>query len=144
MDVLEAEQHMRDEIKALLLSQKLPVEDLPLPLSDFYVAVETGMIRGLIGMERYGQYGLLRSLVVDPPYRNQQIAGTLVAILEQKAATSGIKALYLLTETAAIYFTKKGFESINREEVPDEVKMSSEFSHVCPVSAVVMRKQLYK
>ena len=141
MHITEATPPMRPEIIALLQSQQLPVEDLPSQLSDFFVAQDDGKLIGLIGMELYGEYGLLRSMVVHPDFRNKQIAADLVQTLEQRATAAGIKALYLLTETAAIYFNKKGFSTIQREEVPDVVKASSEFSHVCPVSATVMVKQ---
>lgn len=142
MYIIEAGSQMRDEIIALLQSQKLPVEDLPLTLTDFYVAKEAGKIIGIIGMERFGQFGLLRSMVVHPDYRNQQIAAILVHFLEQLAAGSGIKSMYLLTETAAGYFSKKGYLAINRDQAPAEIKKSSEFSHVCPVSAIVMAKEI--
>jgi amino-acid N-acetyltransferase len=92
-------------------------------------------------MEQYGEYGLLRSMVVHPDFRNQQIAADLVDTLEQRATAAGLKALYLLTETASGYFSRKGFSTVQRETVPDAIKVSSEFSHVCPVSATVMVKQ---
>jgi amino-acid N-acetyltransferase len=63
-------------------------------------------------------------------------------MLEEQASSTGITTMYLLTETADKYFSKKGYSTITRGEVPDELKGSSEFSHVCPVSAVVMKKEL--
>ena len=142
MQIIHATEQSRNEITDLLQSQQLPSEDLPSVLTDSYTAVDNGKVVGLIGLERYGHYGLLRSMVVHPNYRNRQIAATLVKMLEEQAASSGITAIYLLTETANKYFSNKGYNTITREEVPNEVKQSSEFSHVCPVSAVVMRKQL--
>ena len=140
MNILDASASHRDAIIRLLQSQNLPTEDLPLTLQDFYVAMEDDNVVGLIGMERYGAFGLLRSMVVHPDYRNRHIAEKLVQLLEEKAATSGIQALYLLTETAERYFDRKGYAKIGRAEVPAEVQVSSEFSHVCPVSATVMKK----
>jgi len=143
MHITQATPPMRAEIIALLQSQQLPVEDLPSQLTDFFVSQEDGKLIGLIGMEQYDEYGLLRSMVVHPDFRNQQIAAALVDTLEQRATAAGIKALYLLTETAAEYFSKKGFSTVQRELVPDAVKVSTEFSHVCPVSATVMVKQIF-
>lgn len=142
MNILEASASQRDAIIGLLQSQNLPSEDLAQLLQDFYVATEEEKVIGLIGMERYGAFGLLRSMVVHPDYRNRHIAAKLVQLLEEKAAASGIQALYLLTETAEPYFHRKGYTKISREEVPAEVRVSSEFSHVCPVSAAVMKKNL--
>ena len=142
MNIVKSADQRRNEIISLLQSQKLPEEDLPLSLTDFYTALEGDELTGVIGMERYGQYGLLRSMVVHPDYRNRHIAETLVKMLEEKAASSGITSVFLLTETAADYFRKKEYHTITRDEVPNDVKQSSEFSHVCPVSAIVMKKQL--
>jgi amino-acid N-acetyltransferase len=59
-----------------------------------------------------------------------------------KPKTLGINWLYLLTETASEYFEAKGYERISREDAPAALSASSEFSHVCPVSAIVMKKPL--
>lgn len=140
MNLLEASPQQRPAIVALLLSQGLPAEDLPQTLRDFYVALEEEKVIGLIGMERYGRFGLLRSMVVHPHFRNRHIAASLVQLLEERAAASGVESLYLLTETAEQYFSRKGYTKVSREDVPAEVKAASEFSHVCPVSATVMKK----
>ena len=143
MNTLIAIPEMRDEIIDLLQSQQLPVADLPTVLTDFFVAADAGKIVGVIGMERHGAFGLLRSMAVHPQYRNQHIAATLVQELEKRARSTGIAAMYLLTETASGYFSRKGYNTIQRDQVPDAVKSSSEFSHVCPVSAMVMEKTLF-
>lgn len=140
MNIFIATPEMRDEIIDLLQSQQLPVADLPLILTDFFVAKDAGKIVGVIGMERYGAVGLLRSMAVHPDFRNQHIAASLVQELEKRAQSTGIKSIYLLTETASGYFIRKGFITVQRDQVPDAIKSSSEFSHVCPVSAMVMAK----
>lgn len=132
----------RPAIVQLLQSEKLPVEDLPGSLDHFFVAMDNESVVAAIGLERYGDSGLLRSLVVDKAYRNLKSASQLIKQLEDAASTSGISSIYLLTETAAAYFEKKGYQKITREEVPVALQASSEFSHVCPVSAIVMKKAL--
>lgn len=87
--------------------------------------LEKGSIIGLIGLEPYDRYGLLRSLVVHPDHRNKRIAETLVTKLEKSAKASGIITLYLLTETADRYFGKKGYQTVARDEVPEALKQSS-------------------
>ena len=144
MQIVKATEQSRDEITSLLQSQNLPADDLPNLLTDFYIALDAGELTGIIGMERYGHYGLLRSMVVHPDHRNKRIAETLIAQLEQEAKCTGIIEMYLLTETADKYFSKKGYTTITRDAVPAELKGSSEFTHVCPVSAIVMKKQLAK
>ena len=140
--VTDAGNTERQVIIDLLKAEKLPVDDLPLYLDNFFVAIENEKIIGAIGLEIYGDCGLLRSLVVDRKHRNKNIASALVGQLESHAKAKGLNCMYLLTETAAQYFEKKGYQTLTRDEVPDELKQSSEFSHVCPVSAVVMTKEL--
>jgi amino-acid N-acetyltransferase len=142
MRIIKATEQSRNEMINLLKSNNLPAEDLPKELDEFYTAMDGQRIVGLIGMERYSHYGLLRSMVVHPDYRNKQIAKKLVQLLEQKAANSEIITMYLLTETAENYFSRNNYQLITREEVPEELLLSSEFSHVCPVSATVMKKEL--
>lgn len=142
MTIVKATAEKRSAIISLLQSQSLPADDLPPALPDFYVAEDGDLVVGLIGMERYGNHGLLRSMVVAPDYRNRQIAEKLVQVLEEEARSYGIFSIYLLTETAEKYFDRKGYTKISRTNVPAEVMLSSEFSHVCPVSATVMKKDL--
>jgi amino-acid N-acetyltransferase len=126
----------------LLQASNLPVQDLPATLENFLVATLDGVVVGVAGLELYGRYGLLRSVAVENLYRNKNIAAALLSAMEETATQKGLNALYLLTETAMAYFEKKGYIAVGREHVPGVLKSSSEFSHVCPVSAVVMQKQL--
>ncbi len=137
--LIEQAKNKREAIVAILFAEKLPVDDLPEMLDNFLVATEGEQLIGVIGLEIYGGYGLLRSLAVLSEYRNKGVAGLLIRHLEKNA---GLKELYLLTETAPEYFAGKGFQKVTRDEVPDEVKMSSEFSNVCPVSAIAMKKSI--
>ena len=140
--ITKASDNQRALVIALLLSEKLPVEDLPTSLDHFFVARNEDKVIGAIGLEQYGNYALLRSMVVHKEHRNKHIASMLVEQLEYYGKTLGISDMYLLTETAPVYFQQKGYQKINREEVPAALQASSEFSHVCPVSAIVMKKEL--
>ncbi len=141
MNITEAKSRKEDVIN-LLSAQKLPVEDLPAGLDNFIVAIEDGRVIGVAGLELYGSYGLLRSVAVDPQQRNKGIAAGLLTRIEEIANGLNLEGIYLLTETAADYFNKKGYEHIARMDIPEEVKASSEFSHVCPQSAIAMKKSI--
>jgi len=141
MEIIEATNY-KEDIVTLLSSEKLPASDLPESLKNFLVVIENHELVGVVGLETYGNYGLLRSLVVHPNSRNQNIAGKLVAQLEKLALAKDLKSIFLLTETAQDYFSRKGYQAISRAEMPSEVQQSSEFSHVCPQSAIAMKKDL--
>jgi amino-acid N-acetyltransferase len=141
MDIENAQKH-RTQIKALLETEKLPVADLPKNLSNFLVATADGYLIGVAGIEIYGDCGLLRSVAVKAEHRGLDVAAKLVDNITLLARQENITELYLLTDTAAGYFKNKGFTQIGREEVPEEIKKSSEFSYVCPASAIVMKKSI--
>jgi len=140
--IIDQAQPHRKAVIELLSAEKLPVADLPEILEHFIVAIENAQVTGVAGLELYGDYGLLRSLAVKPDRRNQGIAGKLLHEIDILGRSKGLRELYLLTETAPGYFEGKGYRQIGREAVPEPVRASSEFSHVCPVSAVVMSKSL--
>ncbi len=126
----------------LLTSQKLPVSDIDKNLSHFFAVKEADKLIGIIGLELYSDYGLLRSMVTSPFHRNIGIATLLLAKLLAYAKKLGLKEIFLLTETAAAFFLKRGFQNISREEAPEALKQSSEFSHLCPLSAILMKKEI--
>jgi len=132
----------RQAIEALLVSQKLPVKDLPASLEKFWIVEDGGEIIGVAGLELYKPFGLLRSLAVSPAHRNLGLGNILVRMVEEQAAGLALQSIYLLTETAKVYFEKRGYTVVERDHVPDAIKQSSEFSHVCPVSAAVMQKRI--
>lgn len=142
MKIINASNH-RNALIQLLETEKLPSGDLPDDLSDFIAIIVNDELIGAAGIEKYGNYALLRSVVVAAHYRSRGIAGVLINNIESLARRNHLQELFLLTETAQNYFSKKGFRIIDRADVPEAVKQSSEFSHVCPVSAIVMKKSLF-
>lgn len=138
--IIDQAQPYRTDVVSLLSGEKLPVDDLPQTLDNFIVAIENAQVIGVAGLEIYGSYGLLRSVTVHSGYRGQGVSAKLIRRIEALASENKIGELYLLTETAADYFERKAYLGINREDVPEAIKQSSEFSHVCPQSAIVMKK----
>ena len=127
-----------DAFRTLLKASNLPADDLDYKRDLLVGYYEGNALVGTGGLEVYGPYALLRSLSVKLGIRGKSVGTTITEFLLEEARKKKLKAIYLLTETAHGFFSKKGFRDINREEVPEEVKSSSEFSHVCPVSAAVM------
>lgn len=143
MIIQEATATHRGPILKLLAENKLPSEDIGEMPEHFWVALDNSQVIGAIGLELYGTYGLLRSMVVSEASRGKGIAAMLVSILEDKAAKMGIGEIFLLTETAPDYFVRRGYTEKRREQVPDPVKASSEFSFVCPASARIFSKTIH-
>ncbi len=140
--IRSANQNDFDAVAILLSAEKLPVDDIDSSLNNFFAAVDGNEIVGAIGLEVYGKYGLLRSMITNSAYRNKGIAAKLVQRLFEHAQSLSLKEIYLLTETAEKYFANKGFAAVQRDHVPEAIKQSQEFSHVCPSTAIVMKKEI--
>ena len=131
------------KIQALLKSCHLPYADLtPQHLEHFLAYKEDRSIVGVVGLEVNGESVLLRSLAVHPDYRGQGIGNRLVEKIEAYAVEMGVKALYLLTTTAAEYFAGRDYQKIERGEAPQEIQATQEFASICPDSAVCMCKEI--
>jgi amino-acid N-acetyltransferase len=124
--------------RSLLNSSNLPSDDLDFKKDLLIGYYENNQLVGTGGLEVYGQYALLRSLSVKFGIRGRSVGSTITDYLLNEAKSRGLESIYLLTETAHGFFLKKGFKDVPRDEVPSEVKASSEFAHVCPTSAAVM------
>jgi amino-acid N-acetyltransferase len=128
-----------ETLKSLLKECQLPHEDITLDNNTFLGYYDsTGQLIASGGLEFHGASALLRSVAVKELFRNQALGKKILDDLFKKAADKKVTSIYLLTETAHEYFLKKGFKDTSRDEVPEELKKSSEFSSVCPASAKCM------
>jgi len=95
---------------------------------------------GTGGLEYYGNAALLRSVSVIDSEKGKGHGKAITQQLEQIARENGARELYLLTTTAPAFFANLGYAVVERSEVPIAVQASSEFSSVCPSTAIVMCK----
>lgn len=128
----------RAQVEALLRSERLPIDGLSEHFAHFIVAEAGGAVIGAVGLELYGPDALMRSVVVASTQRGTGVAQRLLEEIRHIALSRQVRALYLLTLTAAEYFAARGFSRVSREQVPETVKQSCEFVHACPASAVAM------
>jgi amino-acid N-acetyltransferase len=101
-----------------------------------------GDLVAVAGVERHGQYGLLRSVAVAPQFRGQGLARTLCEGCVTQSRAAGIRTMYLLTETAAEIFAAFGYRDVSRDEVPAQIRASDEFRVICPSTALAMMRDL--
>ncbi len=125
----------------LLRQQQLPVSDID-SNTQLYLLQDDEMVVGTAGLEVFGDCGLLRSVSVIKEVQGKGYGGFITETMEKHAAKNGISCMYLLTTTAEIFFTKKGYTAVNSDDVPESIKQSTEFASVCPSSAVVMKKKI--
>ncbi|MBK5258087.1 MAG: GNAT family N-acetyltransferase [Thermoanaerobaculia bacterium] len=126
-------------IKALLIANNLPTDGVDEHWRTFVVAREGQRMVGCGGSETYQVAALLRSITVDPDYRNHGLGRKLVRQLLDRLASRGLREFYLLTTDAEGYFKKRGFKTIDRDEVHPQLLASTQFQDECPKTAICMR-----
>jgi N-acetylglutamate synthase-like GNAT family acetyltransferase len=104
----------------------------------FVVREDDGRVVGVAGLEIHGEDGLLRSVAVDPDYRGQGLAASLVEAALERANRLRLRAVYLLTTGARDYFARRGFADCDREGAPEPIRESWEFRTGCPSTAAFM------
>ena len=129
-------------IFALLDANRLPRAGLEAFVGSTLVVREDGDIVGTAALELYGRSALLRSGAVAAPLRGRGVGQALTAAALDVARRRGVRTVYLLTETAAQFFPKFGFQPIDRAAVDPAVLASEEFTTACPTSALIMVKPL--
>ena len=128
---------------ALLEAAQLPTADLSDGhLDHFFYLGPPAAPTGLVGCEIHGSDGLLRSLVVTPVNRGAGTGSALVEHVEAYARKQGVRAMYLLTTTAEEFFARRGYSSVDRDQVPDSIRSTAEYSEICPASSAIMVKHL--
>lgn len=129
-------------VQELLNKCQLPYEDIFTSKVFLILALVNGQVVGCIGIEKKDSNGLLRSFAVHEKFRRLGVGNELLKRLVDDARKENIKALHLLTTTAERYFSKKGFVTSARNEAPQVIKNSTEFSTLCPSSSTYMSLEI--
>ena len=125
----------------LLQQHQLPTSDIDEDKL-LYLLVNGEKTIGTAGLEIFEDCALLRSVSVIKEEQGKGYGKVINEKVENYVKESGINCLYLLTTTAKDFFDKQGYCVIKREESPEALKQTAEFSSLCPSSAVVMKKRI--
>jgi amino-acid N-acetyltransferase len=131
-----------EDIRNLLKSAQLPFEDVENGIGHFLIARNQEKLIGCVGLQICGEDAFLRSLAVNESVRNQGLGKALLLEVLDYASRLRLQKIYLLTATAEKFFRKYGFVGADRTKAPDAIRETSEFSSVCPSSAIFMSKRL--
>ncbi len=130
--------HLSD-IETLLQKCELPFEDCKEQLDNFYGITNGNVLIAIGALQIKGRIALLRSVAVLEGNRGTGLAVKMTQHLLEVARTNGVRDIYLLTESAEHYFTRFGFQAIERNSVPAYVQSTRQFESLCPASAQAMR-----
>lgn len=107
-----------------------------------YLLIDGEKVIGTAGLEIFGNCALLRSVSIAKEEQGKGYGKIISEEIEKYAKEAGINCMYLLTTTAKDFFDKQAYCTIKREEAPAAIKLTAEFSSLCPSSAAVMKKSL--
>ena len=130
--------------KESVINAGLPYGDLNYQNQVLISYFDNNQMVGTGGLEILNSYGLLRSVSVYEHHRGKAIGKQIASDIISNAQRSNLDAVYLLTETAQGYFQKLGFETVDRESVPYEIKSTEQYAQLCPASATCMVIKLEK
>ncbi|MFX0085040.1 MAG: arsenic resistance N-acetyltransferase ArsN2 [Candidatus Hodarchaeota archaeon] len=129
------------EVLTLLNEVKLPKEGVAESFQDFFVIRKNSKVIGCIGIEKYGEVGLMRSAAIHPSFQGQGYGKKLVEALENYARDKKLVKIYLLTDTAEKFFIKFNYKVISREKANPKIKQSVEYTTIC-TSSPLLEKEL--
>lgn len=122
-------------IERLVREARLPTDGLE-DVWRTWVAVEHGRVVGTVSLERYENALLLRSMAVESSHRGSGVGGALIGVLLETADEIGPVAL--LTEGAASWFERFGFETVDRSKLDARLQASVELRYACPATATAL------
>jgi amino-acid N-acetyltransferase len=132
-----------DTVLALLNRVSLPTEGVVEHFGHFFVARDGGALVGCVGMEKYGESALLRSLAVAPEAQARGLGRRLTARLLAEARAEGVREVVLLTTAAADFFTRHfDFTPAERSEFDVAFAASPEWRLPRCSSAACLRLRL--
>lgn len=120
-----------EAMKNILKSCGLSALGIESSKNTFILVEKNEAIIGMLGSICLGEQALLRSFAVEKQYRGRALGRLMLEEMEIKLREKGIKEIFLLTETAADYFSKIGFEEISRGQIPQRLLQISELDRVC-------------
>jgi amino-acid N-acetyltransferase len=128
-------------IRWLLDMEELPCADITEDmLEHFRVYRDHNGVAGVVGLEKYGDVALLRSLVVTNEHLGRGLGRRRVVAAEDLAASLNVRCVYLLTTTASTFFEHLGFPLVAKEEAPLAIQRTREFTSLCPTTTALMVK----
>lgn len=132
------------DILDLLSEVQLPHDGVAENIGGFLVARNNhSRLVGTIGLERYGNTALLRSVAVAPECQQSGLGSRLTEDLLARATSEGVEKVVLLTATASKFFARRfGFCATTRETYDQSLAGSAEWNLPRCSSAICMSLDL--
>jgi amino-acid N-acetyltransferase len=132
----------KEELKLLLKSDQLCFNDINEHGVHLYGVKLKDEQVGYFGYELFGTLALFRSMVVVAEAQNKGYGALIWQQAMLKLIEEGVNEVYLLTNTASVFFKKQGFEIVARSSAPAPILATTEFKEFCLDDSVCMKIKL--
>lgn len=139
-----ANENDQEILQHLLRKSELNIEGINESNNYFLIAEdwndEKQIVVAIAGIEKRGEYGFLRSLVIESQVSNALAGLEFIINVIKYAKELNFKGIYLLTNSNSKYiFELLSFKRISLNEVPDEIKTSEHFLQSYNEAVVIMK-----
>ncbi|WP_349408834.1 GNAT family N-acetyltransferase [Pseudalkalibacillus sp. SCS-8] len=108
-----------------------------------FIILETDKkkMAGTVGLERNGDVGLIRSLVLDKEYSSEELLLRLLKAIIRLADHQGVQTVYLLTRVTSIFYAL-GFTEVPYDQVPEELLNTPHLKQYDRDQIAIMKRHL--
>jgi len=138
LEVNYIENRDRQVLRSILKTENLCFNDINAAGVQIFEVRSMQKIIGYFGYELYGNYALFRSMVVAPDYRKKGHGNLIWQEAKKMLLINDVEDVFLLTNTAAPFFKRQGFEEVPRSSAPKDIASTTEFIEFCPGDSVCM------
>lgn len=139
LEVKKLEEDETGGLQHLLKSDQLCFNDINEKAVHLFEVHLDDELVGYFGYELFKSQALFRSMVVVPRVRNKGYGSLIWNQAKEQMVIEGISDVYLLTNSAAPFFSKLGFEEIVRATAPEPILATTEFKEFCPADSICMK-----
>lgn len=129
--IRQAEKKDLFQIRKLIKEVGLRDRGIEQHLQHFFIAEvpaenkgEVSPMVGVVGMEVYPPYGLIRSFVLERAPWNSKVGINMIQVLLSYAEKMGLSHIYLLAGQSTRFFTQLGFVKTGQEDIPEQLHQS--------------------
>jgi len=142
LDINKLSKGERAELEQLLSAHQLCFNDVNEQGVHLFGVSFKDRLVGYFGYELFDNLALFRSMIVLPDAQNKGYGALIWHQAKEKLCAEGVNEVYLLTNTAAPFFSKQGFVEIARTSAPEPILATTEFKEFCPADSVCMKIKL--
>ncbi|OIO59094.1 MAG: GNAT family N-acetyltransferase [Alphaproteobacteria bacterium CG_4_10_14_0_2_um_filter_63_37] len=134
--------HDVPKVQSLLEAVGLPTIGIKQHYESNLIARMKDRVVGMVGLEVYGDHGLIRSLAVEPEQQGSGLGRRLLLNIIRLAEQKGLADVFIVSTIGAPFFARHGFAQVEVEDVPEAIRGNADFQLLVSDKTVVLRRAI--